>query len=437
MKRGIIILLVGFSAVSLLTSCTNWEKKYRAYERKYSASEKKYKALEKMYTSKLHYQITDLGSLPASNFPIAFRRGHRCDTKFPEVSLKTPIRGEYWKKNSRACSISDNGQIVGKSYIILRTYTSSLLHGQPVGGYSEYNCSRACLFDPSGQNTDLETLGGDQSLAYSINSNGQIVGFAYTSSGDWHACLFDPNRENIDLGTLGGKSIAYSISDNGQIVGEAGNACLFNPYGPNIDLGTLGGGKSEAYSINDSGHIVGCADISSDGEAHHACLFDPTGGGNNTDLGTLGGEESTAYSINNNGQIVGRADTSQFEHWAYTSSGNYHFHACLFDPTGAGNNTDLGTLGGNYSWANCINDNGQIVGWADISIHFGGPHACFFDPTGSGANIDLNMLLPESSGWVLTDAKSINNKGWIVGEGINPSGEKHAYLLTPRSNQQP
>jgi len=61
-----------------------------------------------------------------------------------------------------------------------------------------------------------------------------------------------------------------------------------------IDLGTLGGAESLAYCINDAGQIVGSA---KDAEGHpwHAVLFDPTGAGNNIDLGTLGGDWSGAY----------------------------------------------------------------------------------------------------------------------------------------------
>ena len=76
------------------------------------------------------------------------------------------------------------------------------------------------------------------------------------------------------------------------------------------------------------------------------------------DLGTLGGDRSSAYSINDAGQIVGGAHNSQG-----------YYRATLFDPTGAGNNIDLGTLP-DCDWAKpfCINDSGQIVGRAHPCI---------------------------------------------------------------------
>jgi hypothetical protein len=44
---------------------------------------------------------------------------------------------------------------------------------------------------------------------------------------------------------------------------------------------------------------------------------------------------------------------------------------------------------------------------------------------------NLNELLPEDAGWTLVDATSINNDGWITGWGMNPSGQKRAYLAVP------
>ena len=187
--------------------------------------------------------------------------------------------------------------------------------------------------------------------------------------------------------------------------------------GNNIDLGTLGGSASAAYSVNDNGQIVGNADFGW-WSVGHATLFDITGSGNNIDLGTLEGDRSCALSINNNGQIVG-----------YSANILGNCHATLFDPTGNGNNIDLGTLGGSASAAYGINDSGQIVGYA-FGTTFNS-HATLFDITGNGNNIDLNTLIDPTSGWTLYCARSINNNGWIVGEGMNPDGDMHAYLLTP------
>jgi probable HAF family extracellular repeat protein len=44
---------------------------------------------------------------------------------------------------------------------------------------------------------------------------------------------------------------------------------------------------------------------------------------------------------------------------------------------------------------------------------------------------DLNSPIATNSGWLLKVAAAINDNGQIVGWGVNPSGEIHAFLLTP------
>ena len=44
---------------------------------------------------------------------------------------------------------------------------------------------------------------------------------------------------------------------------------------------------------------------------------------------------------------------------------------------------------------------------------------------------DLNSLIAPSSGWTLQCATAVNDKGQIVGDGTNPSGQTDAFLLTP------
>jgi len=177
-----------------------------------------------------------------------------------------------------------------------------------------------------------------------------------------------------------------------------------------IPLGTLPDApESRATSINNNGQIVGSGSGS--------ILFDSTGNGNNIKLGTL-----RAKAINNAGQIVGRDDFGG------------HFPT-LFDPTGNFNNINLGTVGSqpgdgsSHGEALSINDNGMIVGESKNASYIS--RATLFDPTGNGNNIDLNTLISPSLNWELRTANCINDNGWIVGEGINPDGNKEAFLLTP------
>ena len=325
---------------------------------------------------------------------------------------------------SRAYSINDSGQVVGLAK-------------------NSEDYTRATLFDPtgSGNNLDLGTLGGEESRASSINAVGQIVGDAKNISGYYHATLFDPTGDanNIDLGTSGRlESWAGSINNIGQIVGSSKeslldkHAILFDPTGAglNIELGTLGGNRSCAFAINDSGQIIGDAEYSSG--LLRATLFDPTGDSNNIDLGTLTGpfesSSSQAISINNSGQVVGYTQARLFPPFR-----EMFLHATLFDITGSADNIDLGTLYDSLSFALSINDSGKIVGSVLSPVDWWQFLAVLFDPSGNGNNIDLNTLIDPSSGWILEEARSINNLGWIVGYGINPSGDTHAYLLIPKT----
>jgi len=96
-----------------------------------------------------------------------------------------------------------------------------------------------------------------------------------------------------------------------------------------------------------------------------------------------------------------------------------------------GNNITLSALPVyDSSVANCISDSGKIVGKAyywQYSYEFS--HAVLFDPSGEGNNIDLNNLINPASGWELLEATGINDDGWIIGNGINPAGDFHGFLL--------
>lgn len=318
----------------------------------------------------------------------------------------------------RPWSINNDGQIVGEVVS------------------SDWFLWRAVLFDNTGggNNIDLGTLGGETGGAYSINNKGQIVGAADSNDSQQspHATIFDAN-EAANNTKLSNESYAWSINDNSQIVGLAVNssgyerATLFDPNNANnhTELGTLNGfDNSQAYSINNNGQVVGFAynTIELGMSDYRAVLFDPNHQGNNIDLGTLGGEYSAAISINDKGQIVGFTDTA---------SGLSH--ATLFDPNGTGNNADLGTIAGfDSSVAASINNRGQIVGqaweWDYFDFYAA---AVLFDPTGDGNNIDLNSLINPALGWTLTSAVCINDNGWIICRGSNPNGYSRSFLLTP------
>jgi probable HAF family extracellular repeat protein len=111
---------------------------------------------------------------------------------------------------------------------------------------------------------------------------------------------------------------------------------------------------------------------------------------------------------------------------------------------------DLGTLGGPGSEAFGINDAGpvgQIVGSSDVSRGDGAwvrfarrDAAAWFDGMqyetthaflwADGRMHDLNELLAADAGWVLAEARAIDDAGQIVGYGL-VNGCQRAFLLSP------
>ena len=154
------------------------------------------------------------------------------------------------------------------------------------------------------------------SVPHAIISNGAVVGYSginALASGPKHAALWAGDNVS-DLGVfLGGtNSEAWSMNSQGQIVGystgktAAGvvytHAALWD-HGALMDLGTLPGGTaSTAFGINNRRQVVGYSNTVAGGNVH-AVLWQC---GQIIDLGTLpGGDAARANAINEGGQISG------------------------------------------------------------------------------------------------------------------------------------
>ena len=178
---------------------------------------------------------------------------------------------------------------------------------------------------------------------------------------------------NLLLGSpsLGTYSRVTAINNRNQICGTLTNSIkslgfLWENGGITHLLGTLGGTNSYAKAINDLGHIAGVSDLKGD-EVSHAFAY---GNGTIYDLGPDKTTISTAFAINSSDTVVGRCYTQGFT----------RAYAFIWKP---------------------------------------------------GATLrDLNRSIDPTSGWVLTWATGINDRGQICGEGLH-HGRERAFLLDP------
>lgn len=336
-------------------------------------------------------------------------------------------------------NVIDLGKLPG--YEIPRPWAMNN-NGQVVGGATTLLTLESCgvLFDSSGGGNVVD-LGGVGSFARAINDNGQIVGGTTDGSGEW-LTLFDPSGSG-DNTLIYPDGEVWSINDAGLIAGwiDSGNydrAALFDAATPLTctDLGSLPGlDGSAALSINNNSGIVGYAyDPASQFPGNsRAVLFDYFNPQNNIDLGSLPGyEASSAFSINDSGQIVGRANYQD----DYLPD-NFVPRAVLFGSSGGGDNIDLGLVDGiGGAEAFSINNTGQIVGRAFESTFSqpGGVYkseAVLFDPSGHGDNLNLNDLIDPTLGYHLTNARAINDYGWITCSASGQDNQYYAVLLKP------
>ena len=338
--------------------------------------------------------------------------------------------------------------------------------GQVVGSFVDWTAeppeSRAVVWPAAGSAaapTFLPHPRADStfSVAWAINGSGHAAGMSSAYGEAQSAVVWKEDGTTVDLGwpwvydgyTM--PSRATGINDAGVVAGSFstpygergfvwrdanGNGAL--DAGEAAVLGLLRGSETDwgyTYTgeVNASGQVAGYSTIPG---GQRAFVWKD---GRMIDLGCLftnetGGGSSQAASINDAGQVAGTSTVDR----------NHNRRAFLWrDANGngasdAGEMADLGCLGAytytdqwgtpqSYAFSEAfdVNNGGQVVGVSTTPDAV--QHAVLWE---NGAMVDLNDRIDPASGWELTGAIGINDRGEIVGDGYR-NGVPHAIRLRP------
>lgn len=295
---------------------------------------------------------------------------------------------------------------------------------------------------------DLGEIAEGDVFAYEVNYYNNIVGKSGNTSYQ-KAFMWKRGHMN-ELGS----GFALGINDNKVIVGGDGVNALLWENGETIVIGRLpDDSRAHAQAINNQRQVAGSSYARGSGDTSAFIWLD----GIFTELGTLGGQESYAADINNKSQIVGISDIG---------GALSYDHGFLWQD---GVMTDLGVLNGaEISFANGINDKGDIVGSCitngepEIAVLWEGEQITQLEPPYQGKRyraldinnngviigvtqnasnydvacvwidgvaVDLNSYVG-GSGWQLRSANAINDRGVITGYGIF-NGITRGYIMIP------
>lgn len=256
------------------------------------------------------------------------------------------------------------------------------------------------------------TGGGDSpDPFYAINDSGQMTGKHYTGQ----AFIQDASGNRAYLPFLDGQHLyPTAINNSGLIVGHNESYhTLFHWDAANGIESLVSTGY--ANGINDNGEIAGTL---TSGGYIYAYIWNEDGGFN-----VFGNIGSDAYGINDSGQVVGYIDSALVGKPAFIWDENngMRYLDSLYPEGGD-------TWNGVTSMALGINNYGVVVGHIRNGLNQV-DHAVIWNINGEVS--DLNELIDPTLGWNLTKAVAINDNGWIIGQGINPEGFEHGFLLTP------
>lgn len=229
----------------------------------------------------------------------------------------------YYSNMTTARAINDSGTIAGNSCgsacYLQNNNLVILSTGTPSTGYAyawdinESNqivgdiANRAWIWDSVHGKQVMKSLGVNENEAVCINDSGQAAGSSRGNGGNLQACIWDASGNITNLGAiLGQVSEAWGINDLGQVTGEYNNrnsGFVWDPINGVIEQGL---NNCIPDDINNRAEVVGRYYTAG---SYHAFYWKD---GQMMDLNDLNpGNFSWATSINDNGWIAGMAWDSQ------------------------------------------------------------------------------------------------------------------------------
>ncbi len=299
-------------------------------------------------------------------------------------------------------------------------------HDVAVGGAfpPASNISPAVWRDGTAQFLDTDLGIG---ILYGINNRGAVVGVQLiTAPGSFFHFVsgidgVTPSTRTLRPGEL------YSVNDSDELIGRFGSNAVLG-FVDNDDVFVFEGENSlldatSANDINDSGDFAGrMFSFAEDRQLAVKWLK-----GARTPLDSLGGTFSEAYAINNNGLTVGVS--------TFPTPTKAESHKAVF-----WRGTEIvqfSSLGGSESTAWDVNNNAEAVGFSENEN--GESRAVLWSGPGTAGIIDLNDVVDlgdlEPGSLILREAIDINDSGTILCRADQTIGNAvtRVYVLLRRS----